>query len=136
MGEGPEYPRIMFDSIKDNPQYRNALKTMSSPDSEKAFVTWYPEFLSTIRKSSSYDDIYAHIVDFLAAEARYDDLENSQPPIINVLMNVSVFCGSALSITLSRKNRRYMLNILVSTTSHRNRTVHMLRALLTSTQEL
>ena len=91
MGEGPEYPRIVFDSIKDNPQYRKTLKTMSSSGSEKAFVAWYPEFLSTLRKSSSYGDIFVHVVDFLATEARHDDLKSSQPSAMNALMNVSVF---------------------------------------------
>lgn len=90
MGEGPEYPRIIFDSIKDNPQYHKALKTMSSPGSGKAFVAWYPEFLSTLRRSSSYGDIFVHVVDFLATEVRHDD-SNSQPSVMNVLMNVSVF---------------------------------------------
>ncbi|KAG1785943.1 SEN1 N terminal-domain-containing protein [Suillus plorans] len=81
-GEGPEYPQVVFDAIKDNPSFSNMLQDLKSAGEKPWFLSWFGEYLATISDSAIYRDVLARIVDFLCEELQHERFQEARPAIM------------------------------------------------------
>lgn len=71
-GEGPEFPRVVFDAIKDNPSYTTMILTSDPAADRPWFLYWLPEFLRTLVDLPIYGDVLAKVVDFMCEELQHE----------------------------------------------------------------
>ncbi|KAG1906409.1 SEN1 N terminal-domain-containing protein [Suillus fuscotomentosus] len=90
-GEGPEYPQVVFDAIKDNPSFSDMLQDLKSAGEKPWFLSWFGEYLATISDSAIYRDVLARIVDFLCEELQHERFQEARPAIMYSAVRVSVF---------------------------------------------
>ncbi|KAG2101040.1 SEN1 N terminal-domain-containing protein [Suillus discolor] len=81
-GEGPEYPQVVFDAIKDNPSFSDMLQDLKSAGEKPWFLSWFGEYLATISDSAIYKDVLARIVDFLCEELQHERFQEARPAIM------------------------------------------------------
>ncbi|KAG2151416.1 SEN1 N terminal-domain-containing protein [Suillus clintonianus] len=81
-GEGPEYPQVVFDAIKDNPSFCDMLQGLKSTDEKPWFLSWFGEYLATIPEPAMYGDILARIVDFLCEELQHERFQEARPAVM------------------------------------------------------
>jgi senataxin len=94
-GEGPEYPRIVFDAIKDNLSYAELLQTVESTRDRPWFLSWFSEYLYTIRDLPIYGEVLAKMVDFMCEELQHERFQEVRPFVMVAATRVSpVLCWS------------------------------------------
>ncbi|KAG0703798.1 SEN1 N terminal-domain-containing protein [Suillus ampliporus] len=81
-GEGPEYPQVVFDAIKDNPSFCNMLRDVKSADEKPWFLSWFGEYLTSISDAAMYGDVLARIVDFLCEELQHERFQEARPAVM------------------------------------------------------
>jgi len=92
IGEGPEYPQVVFDAFKDNPSLANLLENSKLlPDKTPWFLNWFSEFLSTLRDQPSYSEILAKMIDFMCEELQHERFKSTRPLIMSYAARVSFF---------------------------------------------
>ena len=69
-GEQPEYPRIVFDAIKDSVTYCNLILENKFEGEQPWYLAWYATYLHSIRHLPVYGEVLAKMVDFLCEERR------------------------------------------------------------------
>ncbi|KAM6494154.1 SEN1 N terminal domain containing protein [Amanita muscaria] len=80
-----EYPRVVFDAIKDNPAFAKLLESDSSEERPR-YLAWLTEYIHTIRKHPAFPDILAKTVDFLCREMQHERFRVSRPFTMNTAM--------------------------------------------------
>ncbi|KAG1818441.1 SEN1 N terminal-domain-containing protein [Suillus subaureus] len=81
-GEGPEYPQVVFDAIKDNPSFSDMLQDLKLAGEKPWFLLWFGEYLATISDSAIYGDVLARIVDFLCEELQHERFQEARPAVM------------------------------------------------------
>ncbi|OAX44312.1 hypothetical protein K503DRAFT_861544 [Rhizopogon vinicolor AM-OR11-026] len=81
-GEGPEYPQVVFDAIKDNPSFSDLLQDVKSVDEKPWFLSWFGEYLASISDSAIFGDVLARIVDFLCEELQHERFQEARPAVM------------------------------------------------------
>ncbi|GLB38538.1 putative SEN1 N terminal [Lyophyllum shimeji] len=82
VGEGPEFPQVVFDSVKDNKSFSETLQTIEPSMDRPWFLGWFPEFLHTISSLPAYGEVFAKIVDFLCEETQHERFKDARPIIM------------------------------------------------------
>ncbi|KAG2359476.1 SEN1 N terminal-domain-containing protein [Suillus spraguei] len=82
-GEGPEYPQVVFDAIKDNPSFSDMVQDLKSASEKPWFLSWFGEYLATISDSVMYRDVLARIVDFLCEELQHERFQEARPAVMH-----------------------------------------------------
>ncbi|KAG1742367.1 SEN1 N terminal-domain-containing protein [Suillus paluster] len=82
-GEGPEYPQVVFDAIKDNTSFCDMLQDLKSADEKPWFLSWFGEYLTSISDSAMYADVLARIVDFLCEELQHERFQEARPAVMH-----------------------------------------------------
>ncbi|THV05327.1 hypothetical protein K435DRAFT_774010 [Dendrothele bispora CBS 962.96] len=84
VGEGPEYPQVVFDAFKDNSSLVDLLQN-SKLSSDKApwFLSWFSELLSTLRDQPSYSAILAKMADFMCEELQHERFKTTRPLVMS-----------------------------------------------------
>ena len=90
-GEGPEYPQVVFDAIKDNPSFLELLQSNDPSQHGIWYLAWFQEFLLSIRDHQVYKDVLAKLIDFLCEEAQHERFRNTQPAVLKTAISVSRF---------------------------------------------
>jgi senataxin len=88
-GEGPEYPQIVFDAIKDNPSYAELLRNVESAGDRPWFLSWFGEYLYAIRDLPVYGEILAKMVDFMCEELQHERFQEARPFVMIAATRVS-----------------------------------------------
>lgn len=88
-GEGPEYPQVVFDAIKDNPSFLELLQSNDPSLHGIWYLSWFQEFLLSIRGHQVYKDVLAKLIDFLCEEAQHERFRNTQPAVLKTAISVS-----------------------------------------------
>ncbi|KAG6852790.1 hypothetical protein C0991_009127, partial [Blastosporella zonata] len=84
VGQGPEFPQVVFDSIKDNRSFSDLLLTANpSMDRPPWFLVWFAEFLHTIDAAGVYREVLAKMIDFLCEEAQHERFKDARPSIMS-----------------------------------------------------
>ena len=80
-GEGPEYPQVVFDGLKDNPAFIDLLHEDSSttPDRPPWSLTWFSEFLDSVRDTPVYQEVFAKLAEFMCEELQHERFGDSRP---------------------------------------------------------
>lgn len=87
-GEGPEYPQVVFDAIKDNPVFLELLQSSDPSQHGNWHLAWFQEFFLTIRGHQVYGDLLAKSIDFLC-EVQHERFRNVQPAVLKTAISVS-----------------------------------------------
>ncbi|KAG6820177.1 hypothetical protein H0H93_004308 [Arthromyces matolae] len=82
IGEGPEFPQVVFDAVKDNRSFSELLQTLTPSTDRPCFLAWFPEFLHSIDDVPIYKEVLAKIVDFLCEEAQHERFKEARPMIM------------------------------------------------------
>lgn len=88
-GEGPEYPQVIFDAIKDNPTFLELFQSTDPFQHGIWHLAWFQEFLLTIRGHQVYGDILAKLLDFLCEEVQHERFRNVRPAVLKTAIGVS-----------------------------------------------
>jgi senataxin len=88
-GEGPEYPQVVFDAVKDNPSYSQLLQKIDPAADRPWFISWFPEYLQTLRGLPVYGDVLAKMVDFMCEELQHERFQEVRPSIMIAAIRVS-----------------------------------------------
>ena len=87
-GEGPEFPQVVFDAIKDNPSYTTMISTSDPAADRPWFLYWLPEFLHTLIESPIYGDVLAKVVDFMCEELQHERFGDVRTTVMIVVTRV------------------------------------------------
>jgi senataxin len=90
VGEGPEFPKVVFDSVKDNPSFSQLLQSISSSIERPWFLSWFREYLHTIRDLPVYGEVLVKIADFLCEETQHERFQDARPSIMASALHVSL----------------------------------------------
>lgn len=85
VGEDPQYPRVVFDSIKDNPSFVSAIESSAS----KRHITWFMEYLSFIKDPSIHSHVCLKMLSFLCEELQHERFSDLRPTIMDFAAAVS-----------------------------------------------
>lgn len=88
-GDGPDYPQVVFDAIKDNASYSEHLQNTEIPDAKPWFLFWYNEYLQTIWGTPIFGDVLAKMVDFLCEELQHERFKDARPKTMVAATSVS-----------------------------------------------
>jgi len=88
-GEGPEYPQVVFDAVKDNPSYSQLLQSVDPGGDRPWFLSWFSEYLQTLRDLPVYGDVLAKMVDFMCEELQHERFQEARPTIMIAATRVS-----------------------------------------------
>ncbi|KAI6122505.1 SEN1 N terminal-domain-containing protein [Pisolithus croceorrhizus] len=58
-GEGPEYPHVVFDAIKDNPSFTKLVEGIEPSKEKPWFLTWFGEYLTSLKDTHVFGDVLA-----------------------------------------------------------------------------
>lgn len=79
VGEGPEYPQVIFDSIKDNPSFIDRIQESGG---DKRHILWFREYLSLIRDASIHSQVCLKMLSFLCEELQHARFGDSRAAIM------------------------------------------------------
>ncbi|KAL1693704.1 SEN1 N terminal-domain-containing protein [Schizophyllum commune] len=89
-GEGPEYPQVIFDSIKDNPAYVEGMSKALSTSREAAgpYIKWYQPFLVTVEQTPVYGEVIAKMAGLLCEELQHPRFQDAAPATIAIAAQI------------------------------------------------
>lgn len=88
-GEGPEFPQIVFDAVKDNPSYSQLIQEIDPVGEKPWFLSWFSEYLQSVRELQVYGDVLAKMVDFMCEELQHERFKEARPIIMIAVTRVS-----------------------------------------------
>ncbi|KAJ7175856.1 SEN1 N terminal-domain-containing protein [Mycena filopes] len=91
--EGPEYPQIIFDAIKENPSF-SSLLCEAPPSAPHPSLSWCFVYLSAIEEQPARGDVVAKMANFLCEELQHKRFEDARPAIM-----LTAISQKALSIS-------------------------------------
>ena len=97
VGEGPEFPQVVFDSVKDNPSFTRLLQNTDSHSERPWHLSWFGEYLHTIRNLPGYGEVLVRMVDFLCEETQHERFQDARPLIMTSALHVSLFLAVNLA---------------------------------------
>ncbi|KAK2465188.1 hypothetical protein APHAL10511_002542 [Amanita phalloides] len=86
--EGVEYPQVVFDAVKDNHAFAILLEKVDSAGDRPRYLSWFAEYLHTIRKLPAFGEVLAKMVDFLCEEMQHERFTISRPSTMNSAMHL------------------------------------------------
>jgi len=87
--ESPEYPLVVFDTIKNNTAFTRLIQNNSSD--QKNFLSWVHEYFHCTQKIEQiYGGIVAKIFDFLLEELQHERFGEARPLIFQSAIRVSL----------------------------------------------
>jgi hypothetical protein len=105
--EGPEFPKVVFDSIKDNPSFSQLLQNTSYSIDRPWHLSWFREYLHTIRDLPGYGEVLVKIADFLCEETQHERFQDARPSIMASALQVSLIVVSIGVVALQTPTHSY-----------------------------
>ncbi|KIK99636.1 hypothetical protein PAXRUDRAFT_822556 [Paxillus rubicundulus Ve08.2h10] len=111
-GEGPEFPQVVFDAIKDNPSYIKLVEEVGPSDEKPWFLSWFGEYLWSLKDSGVFGDVLAKVVDLLCEELQHERFKEVRPTVMFAAIRLlSSLLRKAQTDDLSR-HRSAILGVL------------------------
>lgn len=88
-GEGPEYPRVVFDAIKDNQSFTKLIEGIKISDGIPWVLGWFEEYLISLKESAIFGDVLAKVVDLLCEELQHARFIDVRPTAMSIVIRVS-----------------------------------------------
>ena len=92
--EGPEYPQIIFDSIKENVSFLELLLQPTTSSSEHPLLSWCAVYLSAIEGQPAQAEVIVKMADFLCEELQHERFRDARPAIMLTAINASPYNNS------------------------------------------
>ncbi|OSX59822.1 hypothetical protein POSPLADRAFT_1048291 [Postia placenta MAD-698-R-SB12] len=83
-GEGPEYPQVVFNSIKDNPRYLDALQGLSAVRRDNWMLSWMETYVKSIGGTPAFRDTLPVVMHFLCEELQHERFAELRPAAISM----------------------------------------------------
>jgi senataxin len=77
IGEAPDYPQVILDSIKDNPSFSDLVLSNPTGDRIKP-LTWFSEYLRSVGDALIYDDILKKMTDFITGDLQHERFRDTR----------------------------------------------------------
>ena len=90
-GEGPEYPGGIFDAIVHNHYYCTKLQALGQSDLGSFYLSWFQEYLATLRSSPDYGAILNKVINFFCEDTQTELFAQVRPTVMKIALNVSMF---------------------------------------------
>ncbi|TDL22217.1 hypothetical protein BD410DRAFT_898486 [Rickenella mellea] len=81
VGASEDYPKIVFDAIKDNPAFSKLLALPEAVSEKPWFLNWFAEYLRTLWETPVFGDVLAKIIGFMFDELQHERFEKSRPTV-------------------------------------------------------
>lgn len=94
--EGPEYPQVVFNSIKDNPCYVQTLQELPSARKDNWLLSWTETYLNTIGNLPVVKDVLPVLVHFLCEELQHERFQGVRPAAMSIASKASNFLSEQL----------------------------------------
>ncbi|KAH7885389.1 SEN1 N terminal-domain-containing protein [Phlebopus sp. FC_14] len=78
-GEGPEYPQVVFDAIKDNSSFVKLIECADPSDERPWFLLWFGEYLRSLEDTNIYGEVLAKAIDLLCEELQHERFRDTGP---------------------------------------------------------
>lgn len=88
-GESPEYPQVVFDSIKDNPSFLNLIQSTDPLRENFQPLGWFGAYIDTLRGKPVYSEVLAKMADFMCEELQHERFKDTRPVIMVSAVKVS-----------------------------------------------
>ncbi|KAF7365221.1 hypothetical protein MVEN_00393700 [Mycena venus] len=89
--EGPEYPQIIFDSVKENPSFSEMLLRPTPSSAQHPHLSWCSVYLSAIEGQPAQGEVIAKMADFLCEELQHERFGDARPAIMLTAIEASFF---------------------------------------------
>ncbi|KAK0201742.1 SEN1 N terminal-domain-containing protein [Desarmillaria ectypa] len=83
LGEGPEYPQVIFDSVKDNDIAMTRLLE-ERPKGNLWFLSWFLEYLSLIHDTAIYAQVVAKMANYVCEELQAERFGDARPFVMSL----------------------------------------------------
>ncbi|KAI6044781.1 SEN1 N terminal-domain-containing protein [Pisolithus marmoratus] len=81
-GEGPEYPQVVFDAIKDNPSFTKLVEGIEPSEERPWFLTWFGEYLTSLKDTPVFGDVLAKVTDLLCEELQHERFREGRSTVM------------------------------------------------------
>ena len=87
-GEGPEYPQVVFSSIKDNVRYLEILQNLADARKDNWLLNWFEAYLKSIGSLPICKDVLPLIIHFFREELQHPRFQGVRPAAISIAARV------------------------------------------------
>lgn len=87
-GESPEFPQVVFDSIKDNPSYSKMLLEFDSSQSKAWFLLFMLEIFGQIWEMPIFGEVLAKFIAFACEELQHERFGDNRCVAISAIAQV------------------------------------------------
>ena len=88
-GEGSDYSIMVFDSIKDNPQFSDHILGIHHADGLPWTLLWFSEYILSVWSLPIFGGLLAKMVDFLCEELQHERFQESRSTTMIAAVNAS-----------------------------------------------
>lgn len=91
-GEGPEFPQVVFDSIKDNSSLSKIILDLgaSEVDASHWILELFKGYIQSTRDRPVFGEVLAKMVDFLCEETQHERFKDVRPVTMSWAVRVSL----------------------------------------------
>ncbi|KAJ6559197.1 SEN1 N terminal-domain-containing protein [Mycena vulgaris] len=89
--EGPEYPQIIFDSIKENASFLELLLRPTTSSPQHPLLSWCSVYLSALEGQPAQAEVIAKIADFLCGECQHERFRDARPGIMSTAIEARLY---------------------------------------------
>jgi senataxin len=87
--EGPEFPQVVFDSVKDNRTFLELIENVDGSAEKPWFLGLFAEYLHSLSEHPSHGNVFAKTVDFLCERTQHERFKFARPLMMLTAIRVS-----------------------------------------------
>ena len=87
--ESPQYPQVVFDSVKDNPQFLTLLMASENIGEKPYLFLWFSDYLMSIWDLPVFGEVLAKMAEFMLVELQHARFGGKRPFILEAALKVS-----------------------------------------------
>ncbi|PCH40128.1 helicase sen1 [Wolfiporia cocos MD-104 SS10] len=107
-GEGPEYPLLVLNSIKDNSRYLEILQSLVDAPRSNWLLRWVEPFLKTVGRTPGFKDVLSTMVHFLCEELQHERFKGVRPAAMTIAARILI----ALFVQIEKESPSYDQNLV------------------------
>ncbi|KAJ7644130.1 SEN1 N terminal-domain-containing protein [Roridomyces roridus] len=85
---GPEYPQVVFDSVKENASFAELLRQHTVAYKAHPHLSWCSVYLSATKGLPSQPELIAKMADFLCEELQHERFADARPSVMLTALNL------------------------------------------------
>lgn len=101
-GEDPDYPQIVFDSVKDNPAFIHLIQDTDPRNTQQPwFLEWFQSYICSLWELPIFEDMLRKLVGFMCEELQHERFEDKRPMIMASILAVRVVFLDCLTFLMA-----------------------------------